>query len=163
MDCVDCHNRPTHIYRPAAGEVDRVIQEGLVDRSLPFAKREGLRVIEAQYESHEQARQDIAAGFSNFYAENYPDIAADKADAIDQAGRALGDAYAANVFPNMNVWWDTYPNHIGHKQSDGCFRCHSRKMRTEDRQQISSDCDTCHVLLAEEEEDPQILTALKSE
>ena len=163
MDCVDCHNRPTHIYKPAASEVDRVIREGLVDRSLPYAKREGLRVIDAEYESHEEAREVIAAEFAKFYAENYPDIAADRADAIGQAGRALGDAYAVNVFPNMNVWWDTYPNHIGHEQSEGCFRCHSRKMRTEDRQQISSDCDTCHVLLAEEEADPQILSVLKPE
>ena len=32
-----------------------------------------------------------------------------------------------------------------------------------DRQQISSDCETCHALLAEDEEDPQILTLLNPE
>jgi hypothetical protein len=36
-------------------------------------------------------------------------------------------------------------------------------MRTADRQQISTDCATCHVLLAEDEENPQILTTLNGE
>ena len=163
MDCVDCHNRPTHIYKPAADEVDRVISEGLVDRSLPFVRREGLRIIDARYTSHEEARAQISEQLAQFYAENYPDIAEKDADKIAAAGKALGDAYSVNVFPGMNVWWDTYPNHIGHDQSPGCFRCHNRKMRSEDRKQIPNDCDTCHVILAEKEEHPQILSALSSE
>ena len=61
MDCVDCHNRPSHIYKPAASEIDRVINEGLIDRSLPFVKREGLRIIDAEYPSHEEARAAISA------------------------------------------------------------------------------------------------------
>jgi uncharacterized membrane protein YidH (DUF202 family) len=160
MDCVDCHNRPSHIYRPAGSEIDRVISEGLVDRSLPFVKREGLRIIDAEYASHEEARAVIGEELQKFYAENYPQVATERADAISAAAEALGDVYSVNVFPNMNVWWDTYPNHIGHEQSPGCSRCHTRKMRTADRKQISGDCDNCHVLLADKEEDPHILTVL---
>jgi len=163
MDCVDCHNRPTHIYESPGPAVDNAIAAGLIDRSLPFIKREGLRVIDAQYESHEAARTAIVDGLQQFYADNYPEIATDKADAIASAGQALADAYSVNVFPGMNVWWDTYPNHIGHEQSDGCFRCHARKMRTEDREQITNECDTCHTLLAEEEADPEIMSVLKPE
>jgi hypothetical protein len=80
---------------------------------------------------------------------------------IGTTADVLGDLYSVNVFPDMNVWWDTYPNHIGHVQSDGCFRCHKRSMRTENRTQISNDCDSCHVLLAEKEEDPDIMSVLK--
>ncbi|MDH3350219.1 MAG: NapC/NirT family cytochrome c [Gammaproteobacteria bacterium] len=163
MDCVDCHNRPSHIYKPAASEVDRVIREGSVDRSLPFVKREGLRIIDADYESHEQARTAIAGELQQFYAENYPELSTERADSINAAAEALGDVYSVNVFPNMQVGWDTYPNHIGHQQSPGCFRCHSRSMRTADRKQISNDCDTCHVLLAEGEESPNIVSLLRSE
>jgi hypothetical protein len=36
-------------------------------------------------------------------------------------------------------------------------------MRTSEREEISNDCDTCHVLLAEEEENPHILEMLQSE
>ena len=163
MDCVDCHNRPSHIYQPAASEIDRIISEGLVDRSLPFVKREGLRIVDAEYASHEEARAVIDEELLKFYAENYPQIAAENADAISAAATALGDIYSVNVFPNMNVWWDTYPNHIGHEQSPGCERCHTRGMRTAEREQISDDCENCHVLLAEEEEDPHILSILSPE
>ena len=79
------------------------------------------------------------------------------------AATALGDIYSVNVFPQMQVWWNTYPDHIGHEQSDGCFRCHKRSMRTADRVQVSNECENCHVLLAEEEEDPQILSVLNPE
>jgi len=163
MDCVDCHNRPSHIYKPAASEIDRVISEGRVDRSLPFVKREALRIVDAEYASHEEARAVISDELLKFYSENYPEVAAENADAITAAATALGDIYSVNVFPNMNVWWDTYPNHIGHEQSPGCERCHARKMRTAEREEISSDCDNCHVLLAEEEENPHILTVLSPE
>jgi len=163
MDCVDCHNRPSHIYKPAHTEVDRAIAEGSIDTSLPFVKREGLRIVDAEYASHEEARTVISEDLQTFYAENYPEVAAEKADAITAAAVALGDLYSVNVFPNMQVWWDTYPNHIGHQQSAGCTRCHSRNMRTADREQISADCDLCHVVLANKEENPNILRLLSPE
>ena len=163
MDCVDCHNRPSHIYRPANTEVDRAISEGLIDRSLPYIKREGLRIIDAEYASHEEARTQISAQLQQFYAENYPELLDTKVEAISAAGTTLGDLYAVNVFPNMKVWWDTYPDHIGHDQSPGCERCHTRRMRTAEREQVSDDCDNCHVVLAEEEENPEFLTLLDPE
>jgi hypothetical protein len=163
MDCVDCHNRPTHVYRSAHEEVDRLIIEERIDRSLPFVKREGVRILDAQYESHEAARAGISEELNKFYAENYPDLAEAQSDSIDAAAEALGDAYSVNVFPQMQVWWDTYPDHIGHEQSDGCTRCHKRSMRTEDREQIDDDCETCHLILAEEEENANIMTLLNPE
>ncbi len=163
MDCVDCHNRPAHAYKSPGNEVDRAINEDLIDRSLPFIKRESMRIIQEQYPSHEDARVAISAELQQFYAENYPDIASEQAEVIDAAATALGDIYSNNVFPQMEVWWDVYPNHIGHTQSPGCERCHARKMRTEDREQISDDCENCHVLLAEEEENPDIMTVLSPE
>jgi nitrate/TMAO reductase-like tetraheme cytochrome c subunit len=161
MDCVDCHNRPTHVYESPAPAIDTAITNGLIDRTLPFVKRESLRIIQAQYESHEAAREGIATELAAFYGENYPDIASERTDDIAAVAGVLGDIYSVNIFPQMEVWWDTYPDHIGHEQSDGCFRCHKRSMRTEDREQVSNDCDTCHVLLAEEEEDPDIMSVLR--
>ena len=163
MDCVDCHNRPTHIYDSPGPAIDKAINGGLVDRALPFVKRESMRIVQEQYESHEAARAGIAAELDRFYAENYPEIAEAQSEQIAAAATALGDIYSVNVFPQMNVWWDTYPNHIGHEQSDGCFRCHKRSMRTEDREQVVNDCDTCHALLAEKEESPEILSILSAQ
>ena len=163
MDCVDCHNRPSHIYESPGPAIDNAITGGLIDRTLPFVKRESWRIIQAEYESHEAARVGVAAELAKFYAENYPEVASERSAEIEAAGNTLGDIYSVNVFPGMKVWWDTYPNHIGHEQSDGCFRCHRRSMRTAERVQISDDCENCHVLLAEEEENPDIMSVLRPE
>ena len=163
MDCVDCHNRPTHVYRQPANEIDNSMEQGAIDKTLPFIKREGLRAVQVEYPSQDAARTGIAADIAAFYAKNYPDLAKSNADAIAQAGKALGDVYSWNVFPAMKVTWNTYPNHIGHKQSPGCFRCHDKKHATDDGEKISKKCDTCHSLLAEEEEDPAILYQLMGE
>ena len=160
MDCVDCHNRPSHIYQPPGRAIDKAISTGLIDRSLPYVKRESLRIIDAEYESHEAARETITEQLQQYYAENYPVIAVENSESISAASTALGDIYSVNVFPQMKVWWNTYPDHIGHEESPGCFRCHNKRLRTADRVEISRDCETCHVLLSEEEENPHILTTL---
>jgi hypothetical protein len=160
MDCVDCHNRPSHIYRAPQTEIDAALDQGTIDKTLPFIKREGLRAVQVEYPSHEAARAGIAKDVAAFYAANYPQ--APKA-AVEQAGKALGDIYSWNVFPAMKVTWNTYPNHIGHQDSPGCFRCHDRKHRTDDGDRISKDCDSCHTVLAEDDPDPAILRQIAGE
>ncbi|MGB5512103.1 MAG: NapC/NirT family cytochrome c [Woeseiaceae bacterium] len=160
MDCVDCHNRPSHNYQAPDSEIDTAMRDGLIDKTLPFVRREALRIIDAEYASHEDAREVITAELNQYYQDNYPDVAEARADDISAAAVALGDIYSVNVFPQMKVWWNTYPEHIGHERSDGCFRCHGKKLRTAERETISRDCDTCHSILAEREENPEILTQL---
>jgi len=159
MDCVDCHNRASHIYRTPEFEVDLALEEGRIDRSLPYIRREGLRIItEKDYASHAEAREGIAAAVKTFYAENYPALAG--TPAVEQAGKALGDAYAWNNFPHMKVTWNTYPNHIGHQQSPGCFRCHDNKHKTDEGDKIGKKCSTCHNIVADEESNSALLQEL---
>ncbi len=160
MDCVDCHNRPTHIHRLPANEIDLALDQGTIDKSLPFIKREGVRAVQVEYPSHDAARAGITRDIADFYAKNYPDA---PKPAVEQAGKALGDIYSWNVFPAMKVTWGTYPNHIGHKDSPGCFRCHDRKHKADDGAKISKDCDSCHTILAEDETDPAILRQIAGE
>ncbi|MBK7901606.1 MAG: NapC/NirT family cytochrome c [Proteobacteria bacterium] len=158
MDCVDCHNRASHIYRSPEFEVDLALEEGRIDRSLPYIRREGLRIItEKEYASHAEARDGIAAAVQAFYAQSYPDVAG--TPAVEQAGKALGDAYAWNNFPHMKVKWNTYPNHVGHQESPGCFRCHDNKHKTDDGAKIGK-CSTCHNIVAEEESNSALLQEL---
>ena len=163
MDCVDCHNRPSHIYQPPGKEIDNAISAGLIDRSLPFVKRESLRIIDAEYDSHEAAASRITEQLTAVLRGKLSGSLRRLRCSDYGCADALGDIYSVNVFPQMKVWWNTYPNHIGHEQSPGCFRCHKQSMRTAERVEISRDCDTCHVLLAEEEEDPHIMSRLKPE
>ncbi len=161
MDCVDCHNRPTHVYKLPDRSIDEAIAEGRLDRSLPYIRREGLRALEESYASHDEARQAIAERITAFYRENYPELASSDGPRIAEAAGVLGDIYCRNVFPTMNIGWGTYPNHIGHTSFDGCFRCHNDEHATADGETISQDCSTCHSLLAMEEEQPEILGQLQ--
>jgi hypothetical protein len=95
---------------------------------------------------------------AQFYATNYPALA--KSPAVEKAGKALGDAYTWNNFPHMRVVWNTYPNHIGHQQSPGCFRCHDNKHKTDTGEKISKKCGTCHNVIAEDESDSSVLQEL---
>jgi hypothetical protein len=49
-----------------------------------------------------------------------------------------------NVFPAMKVKWGTYPNHIGHTDSTGCFRCHDDGHKAKDGSVIKQECELCH-------------------
>ncbi len=161
MDCVDCHNRPSHIYRDPAVEIDAALEDGRIDTSLPYVKREGLRVLKTDYASEAQARAAIAKEIEAFYRSNYPAIVSERASAVTQAGKALGDIWSWNVFPNMKVTWNTYPNHIGHQQSPGCQRCHDGKHIAEGGSKISKKCDVCHNVVAENEAAPEVLKSLQ--
>jgi hypothetical protein len=160
MDCVDCHNRPAHTYRTAEYEVDHALETGLVAKDLPFVHREGLKLIQATYPSSEAAHTAIVDGLKSFYASSYPQIAAERGKEIEAAAEALWTGWSSNVFPSMNVTWNTYPNHIGHTESPGCWRCHDDAHATKAGRTIPQDCDTCHSLLAEDEVHPKVLETL---
>jgi hypothetical protein len=161
MDCVDCHNRPTHIYRMPQDEMDEALLEGRIDRSLPFIRKEGLKALTASYASHEEARAKIREQVDRFYANSYPDVASAKAGAVTAAAEELRRIYCVNVWPNMNITWGTYASHIGHERAPGCFRCHDGEHKTAANEEISQDCSTCHTLLAQEEKEPAILKDLQ--
>jgi hypothetical protein len=161
MDCVDCHNRPAHIYRMPEAELDAAMSTGRLDRSLPFLRREALAAMRGEYASQEQAAREIPARLRGFYEREHPEVASAKAAAIGAAGEEAARLHNLNVFPQMKVAWGTYPNHIGHQATPGCFRCHDDEHKTESGEAISQDCAVCHTLLAMEEENPAILTQLQ--
>jgi nitrate/TMAO reductase-like tetraheme cytochrome c subunit len=159
MDCIDCHNRPSHNYHTPEYEVDLALSEGRIDQALPYIKREGVRILtEKEFPSHDEARAGIAAAVKAFYTQNYPQLAA--TPAVEQAGKALGDAYCWNNFPQMKVTWNLYPNHIGHKDSPGCFRCHDNKHKTDTGEKIGKKCGTCHEVVVDEEANSPLLQEL---
>ncbi len=161
MDCVDCHNRPSHTFRLPAEEVDQALADGRIPRDLPYLRREAVRLLKADYRSQDAASRGISQGLQTFYAKQYPAVAASRAAAVRNTAATLAGLYRANVFPSMKVGWGTYPNHIGHESSPGCFRCHDDAHQTADGRAISQDCSLCHGLLAVQEKDPEILRSLQ--
>jgi len=165
MDCIDCHNRPSHIYLSPDEALDRKLAEGDIPQELPYIKEEGFKLITAEYESTEQARTEISAGLEEWYKRNYPELVKEKPQLLKQAVEGVVAAYSGNVFPEMKVTWGTYVNHISHGPDFdiGCFRCHDDMHESPDGKVISADCNTCHTLLAIEEENPEILEVLSGE
>ena len=160
MDCLDCHNRPSHRYKLPMDEVDDAMAKGYMDKSLPYLKRESMRVLKGEYTSHESAKAAIGREIHAFYQKAYPSLADTKNAAIEQAIKELQLIYVSNVFPEMKVTWGTYPDNIQHFESPGCWRCHDRKHKTAEGEKISRDCGMCHTILAQEEENPEILNTI---
>lgn len=162
MDCTDCHNRPTHIYRSPGQEMDENFVSGRIDQSLPYVKKVAVELLSKPYKTTEEAQAAIAAGLPEFYAKNYPKVATEKADAIKHAVMEVQEIYARNYFPKMHVSWSTYPNHIGHFYSPGCFRCHDGKHKSADGRIISKDCNLCHTVLSQKQENIPAGTVVKN-
>lgn len=160
MDCIDCHNRPSHIYLPPERAVDNNILSGEIPRELPFIKKQAMEVISREYASQQEGRTAIATELTGWYQKNYPKLVQQQGDLLARAITGVQDAYSGNVFPEMKIEWGTYPNHIGHLENPGCFRCHDESHETANGEVISMDCETCHVILAEDEKDPAILRTL---
>ena len=160
MDCLDCHNRPSHTFELAGTALDRALGKGLIDSTLPMIKATGLRILEGEFASSQAAADASPAQIEEFYRTEYPEVLKTRPDDVIAAGLGLLAIYQRNVFPEMNVTWGTYPNHIGHENFPGCFRCHDDEHASTDGTTITQDCDSCHEMLAWEEEEPEILTML---
>ena len=160
MDCVDCHNRPTHTYELPEPAMNRVMAEGGISPALPFAKKTGLALLQAAYHSRAEAEARIPAGFEEFYKQKYPAIYASKADEVKRSARGVLSIYKRNIFPEMRVSWGSYPNNLGHNDFPGCFRCHDDQHAAAGGAKITQDCGACHNLLAMEEAAPKILSEL---
>lgn len=150
MDCIDCHNRPTHIYHPPARSVNHVMALGWIDPSLPGVKGISVKALEAPYATKAGGLDSIAVTIREYYQTTYPDIARTRKAAIDSTIHEVQTIYNRNYFPEMGVTWRKFPDNIGHLYSPGCFRCHDGKHVSEDGHVLSRDCNTCHVILAQQ-------------
>jgi hypothetical protein len=144
MDCMDCHNRPSHTFYPSAeAAVDAAIASGEIPR-LPFVRREAVAALTASHPTQDVAIDEIATRLEGFYRSYNGDVYADRQADIQRTIETARRLYSRNVFPSMNVTWGTYPNHIGHTTAAGCFRCHDDTKKTKDGRTISMDCTLCH-------------------
>lgn len=152
MDCIDCHNRPAHVYNPPGQALDHQFAAGKLDKSLPFLKKVALAALTKGYKTEEEAVETIEKEIQGFYAKNYPAIAGSKAESVKQAVEVTRAIYKRNFFPKMKLDWSVYPNNLGHMYSLGCFRCHDGKHKAANGKVISKDCKLCHTLVAQIQE-----------
>jgi hypothetical protein len=65
MDCIDCHNRPTHAFETPAPAVDKALESGELDRSIPYVKRDALLWL-----SGKKSIADAPAAVKRIHARN---------------------------------------------------------------------------------------------
>ena len=151
MDCIDCHNRPSHIFNDPFMMVDKAIAAGEIPTSLPNVKGTVMDILEKTHPSTSAALEAIDQGLSTAYltAGETPD--ATRTQALSRAKQTVQNIYSQNFFPEMGVDWTTHPNFIGHFHWKGCYRCHDGTHKAETGQVISHDCNSCHEIIGQGE------------
>jgi hypothetical protein len=143
MDCIDCHNRPSHIYNPPMRAVNVAMSTNRISPALPSIKANAVTVLIAEYKTTDDALSKIKDGLMKDY-KDYPDQ-----KLVAQAIAETQKLYSQNFFPEMKADWRAYPNHIGHMTFLGCFRCHDGQHVDEKGTPISKDCSSCHTIIAQ--------------
>jgi nitrate/TMAO reductase-like tetraheme cytochrome c subunit len=150
MDCIDCHNRPTHIYNPPARSVNHSMTLGWIDPALPGVKSAAVKALETSYATKMEGLEGIRRTLEDYYQTNYPQIASTNNDTLARAIKEVQRIFDHNYFPEMKVSWRKFPDNLGHLYSPGCFRCHDGKHVAGDGKILSRDCNVCHTILAQQ-------------
>ncbi len=164
MDCIDCHNRAAHKIPSPDRLIDDALTAGRMDVSLPYLKREALRlmgihdtsVTDPAISAADWKQPDWFDQLRQFYKANYPDIAMTKDASITAAIDELKRISTIVYYPDMYTSWLTYADNRGHAQggldpNTGCFRCHAKLVSVTTGVQLpggvgGSGCLTCHDL-----------------
>jgi hypothetical protein len=147
MDCIDCHNRPAHVYLPPDVAVDQAFAAGRLDPSLPFLKKQAVEMLSGNYSTTPEATNAISAGLNDFYRSKYADVYANKRSSVDGAVAEVQRIFQTYFFPEMKTDWQAHPNNIGHLNFPGCFRCHDGEHVSKTGKVITNDCNVCHTVI----------------
>ncbi|MDP3980416.1 MAG: NapC/NirT family cytochrome c [Chlamydiota bacterium] len=158
LDCIDCHNRPSHRFLPPDEAVELSLSAGRIDDGIPFIKREAVKALSTQYDSTENALASIQITLHDFYQNQYPDFMKANQTLINTAISEIKKIFHKSQFPEMKLKWDTHTNNISHIKSNGCFRCHGSALETKDGKKIGKDCNTCHTIFSQGPEEKDATT-----
>ena len=147
MECFDCHNEVGHPFRNPSNVVDQAIATGRIDRSLPNTKARAEALIAAAGDlsgplSERTAKVDKLIAEWTAKA----NVPADDKEKEQQFAAAMKEILLDTSFDAKGITWKSFPNHIGHRDFLGCFRCHDGKHMNEKGQAIRLQCTLCHNL-----------------
>jgi nitrate/TMAO reductase-like tetraheme cytochrome c subunit len=147
MDCMDCHNRPSHEFLSPPFFTDKSLTSGRIPKELPDIKQVAMGIYYAGHISTDTTMQLIENDVNEYYEMMYPEIYDTNYALIEKAIAGIKEDFKQNMFPEMKAQWDVYPNHLGHINSTGCHRCHDDKHITDSGRVISRDCNLCHTIM----------------
>ena len=114
-------------------------------------------------EPDERTAESISALLEAAYRDDHPDDLPALQAVLPQTAAELTDILQRNIFPKMDVVWGTYTSMLSHMDAEGemsetgCFRCHDDEHVSPGGDYISQDCDQCHIILTDREEDLEAL------
>lgn len=149
MDCMDCHNRPSHRYLAPSNYVNSLFAGNQISKSVPYLKAAAMEGLNDVYSTKDSARMGIEKQITDFYKTSYPDLFTKYQKEIKSAISAIQTEFSYNTFPEMKVRYTAYPMNIGHLEFNGCFRCHDDKHKSADGKVISKDCNLCHTIIGQ--------------
>jgi hypothetical protein len=160
LDCIDCHNRPTHVFvRDPVAALNRGLHGGILDPKTPWIRKLGEALLARTDLTRDEVetvfRRDLEAAYREHHPESLP-----SAEVLAAAARGLAELWRANVYPARGVTWGTYPSHLGHQtdspRRNGCFRCHDARHKTAEGKALGNDCALCHEMLVQEEKPEEL-------
>jgi len=138
MDCVDCHNRPTHGFRLPENAVDKQMSLGRISPELLYIKNKAVELLKVDYPARDLAKERILDELNNFYRTNYPQTYETRRTLVQQAGDEAANLYLRNIFFEMRVNWGVHTNNLGYNDSPGCFRRHDGSHTSGDGKTIAN-------------------------
>jgi hypothetical protein len=148
MDCATCHNRVGHPFPNPETVVDAALGNGKLYKDLPYIKKHLNAILEQDFATEEEARALVQKEMDD-YVKAYPDLklkgATDLRTYLLESQEGLVDLMVRSRFLEAdNVNWTSFPDHTGHKDGRGCFRCHNGRLQTAEGIPIPVNCTTCH-------------------
>jgi nitrate/TMAO reductase-like tetraheme cytochrome c subunit len=149
MDCMDCHNRPSHEYRSPSTYINNLLAGNSKYAKIPWLKNAAMEALKIPYSTSDSAVMGIKNNIISYYKDKYPDFYKQFNKEILASIDDIYTSFSKNAFPEMKVTYSVYPRHIGHLESNGCFRCHNNRFKSETGKVISKDCNLCHTIVAQ--------------
>ncbi|HEX4884823.1 MAG TPA: NapC/NirT family cytochrome c [Casimicrobiaceae bacterium] len=150
MECFDCHNQVGHPFRNPADVVDEAIASGRIDKSLPSVKARAMGIIDAVGDltgspeaNAAQIDKAVAASAAKFEVKPADQP---KEQAFLKEMKQILLATSIKGHEGKAFTWKSFPNHAGHKDAPGCFRCHDGKHFNDKGEAIRLQCTLCHNL-----------------
>jgi hypothetical protein len=161
MDCIDCHNRPSHNYNSPPVYFDKALLAGAVSKEIPFIKKVTMGILKETFRNKDTALIMIKDSITKYYQSVHNNYYTSNKDLIDKSIDGIQKYFSQNTFPGMKVTYDVYPEHIGHLESEGCFRCHNGAFKSDKGRTITRDCNLCHTIVGQGKPGSMQLTTVR--
>jgi hypothetical protein len=146
MDCMHCHNRPSHMFLTPGRAVDEAMGGGNISPRLPWIKKLAVEALLKNYKDRQSAHEGIRQAIEGYYSKHFNEVLRNQKTEVNQAIDAITAIFDRSVFFTMKVNWATYPHDIGHRNWPGCFRCHDGHHVSQSSKVLTRSCTVCHTI-----------------